>query len=201
MSTTVNVEPAAQPATVRVDTLAFGNTGVRCFVGNTSFACVAGTRVMTLGPSAFWTFVGSAEPPVRLEPGFTPGELVFQATAGDITFAATNSCHLSSPHGGPEKQDASKACSSIKLIPNVPYADDGVLVGVVSAVSATTLRIRMTDSELPVPQPAVAQVYFRTTAGRQVSPNQPVKVRAFTFTLYGATLRIDGPRGPLDIGV
>jgi hypothetical protein len=204
-STTSTAAPASAPPapkSVRVDTLDVGSTGVRCFIGNTSFACVANARPMTLGQLHAWSAVGADAPPGNLEPGFTPGALAPQPAVGDVAFIDASSCNSAPGHTQPGATAAPMVCRSINLTSTIRDTDTDILVGVISRVGAADLTIRFTESEMTIPLPeAPASVFYRPSPGQQLTPDQPVKIRKWTFSLHGDTLTIAGPNGPTDIGV
>lgn len=76
------------------------------------------------------------------------------------------------------------------------------LIGLISAVSATEMTLRITDNEIPAPLPHLpAGVFYRLNPGQQLSPDRPVKIREWELTLRGDSVRIEGPNGPADIEV
>lgn len=157
---------------------------------------------MTLGAVHAWTLTGADGPPGGLEPGFTPGELYEGPAVGDVVLLDPSPCK-SAPGGGQPQPGVIQqplACNAMNLTSKVLNSD--TLIGLISAVSATEMTLRITDNEIPAPLPhQPAGVFYRLNPGQQLSPDRPVKIREWGLTLHGDMLRIEGPNGPAEIEV
>lgn len=198
-STTTSSEHAAPSVQgSAADTINIGASGVRCFAGQKTVACVTMEHkgLTTEGNRAF-SFVRTDNPEGGVEPGFAPGKHPQAIAAGDLVFIDTSNCRNA---GTADPNVAVANCNALMISDSVIAANSkNVIVGIISRVSAQGLTVCAADTVFDIPVPPVAnagRAVYRPDAGQQLNSGQSIKVRNYWgFTLKDETLTISSPGG------
>ncbi|GLB86832.1 hypothetical protein SRL2020028_60880 [Mycobacterium kiyosense] len=201
-STPTKTAAAAQQS--EAETIAIGTSGVRCFAGRTTVACVTIDQkgLMVEGKHAF-SFVRTDDPGGGVEPGFAPGQHVQTIAVGDLVFLDTSGC---APAGSKEPNVFTANCTALTISSAVTAANSAhIILGVISKASAEGLTVCATDTvfDIPIPPPAEAgAAVFRPGAGQQLNAGQSIRAKNYwSFALKGDTLTISSPGGATNVRV